>query len=124
MQPRDRLTAKEIQLATLVWRGLTNKDIAGVLKARQQVVKNYRRTAFDKLGVWTRLELALFVASHGGANWHVQMGGMGCCQRRQDGASPRAKRVLRIGRRKQKRLRPPAELHRKFAETGDSTDSL
>jgi len=33
------------------------------------VVKNYLRTTFDKLGVWTRLELALYVAGHGGANW-------------------------------------------------------
>ena len=74
MQPRDRLTAKEIQVATLVWQGLTNKDIAGVLLTSEQVVKNYLRTAFDKLGVWTRLELALYVASHGGANWHMQLG--------------------------------------------------
>src|SRR5271170_3931145 len=74
MQPRDRLTAKEIQVATLVWQGLTNKDIAGVLRTSEQVVKNYLRTAFDKLGVWTRLELALYVAGHGGANWHVQVG--------------------------------------------------
>ena|ERR1700730_9738637 len=74
MQPRDRLTAKEIQVATLVWQGLTNKDIAGVLLTSEQVVKNYLRTAFDKLGVWTRLELALYVASHGGANWHIQLG--------------------------------------------------
>jgi DNA-binding CsgD family transcriptional regulator len=74
MQPRDRLTAKEIQVATLVWQGLTNKDIAKVLITSEQVVKNYLRTAFDKLGVWTRLELALYVASHGGANWHVQLG--------------------------------------------------
>jgi DNA-binding CsgD family transcriptional regulator len=74
MQPRDRLTAKEIQVATLVWQGLTNKDIARVLITSEQVVKNYLRTAFDKLGVWTRLELALYVASHGGANWHVQLG--------------------------------------------------
>ena len=73
MQPRDRLTAKEIQVATLVWQGLTNKDIAGVLITSEQVVKNYLRTAFDKLGVWTRLELALYVASHGRANWHVQL---------------------------------------------------
>jgi len=74
MQPRDRLTQKEIQVATLVWQGLTNKDIAGLLTTSEQVVKNYLRTAFDKLGVWTRLELALYVASHGGANWHVQLG--------------------------------------------------
>ena len=74
MQPRDRLTAKEIQVATLVWQGLTNKDIAGVLRTSEQVVKNYLRTAFDKLGVWTRLELALYVASHGGVNWHTQLG--------------------------------------------------
>jgi DNA-binding CsgD family transcriptional regulator len=74
MQPRDRLTAKEIQIATLVWQGLTNKDIAQVLITSEQVVKNYLRTAFDKLGVWTRLELALYVAGHGGANWHLPLG--------------------------------------------------
>jgi DNA-binding CsgD family transcriptional regulator len=68
------LTAKEVQVATLVWQGLTNKDIAGVLRTSEQVVKNYLRTAFDKLGVWTRLELALYVAGHGGANWHLQLG--------------------------------------------------
>ena len=74
MQPRDRLTTKEIQVATLVWQGLTNRDIAGVLDTSEQVVKNYLRTAFDKLGVWTRLELALYVASHGGATWHLELG--------------------------------------------------
>ena len=74
MQPRDRLTAKEIQVATLVWQGLTNKDVAQVLGTSEQVVKNYLRTTFDKLGLWTRLELALYVASHGGATWHLQLG--------------------------------------------------
>jgi DNA-binding CsgD family transcriptional regulator len=74
MQPRDRLTSKEIQVATLVWQGLTNKDVAAVLGTSEQVVKNYLRTAFDKLGVWTRLELALYVAGHGGANWHLPPG--------------------------------------------------
>jgi DNA-binding CsgD family transcriptional regulator len=74
MSPRDRLTAKEIQVTTLVWQGLTNKDIAGVLGTSEQVVKNYLRTAFDKLGVWTRLELAMYVAGHGGATWHLQLG--------------------------------------------------
>jgi hypothetical protein len=33
------------------------------------VIKNYLRATFDKLGVWSRLELALYVAAHGGADW-------------------------------------------------------
>ena len=69
MQPRDRLTAKEIQVATLVWQGRTNPEIASLLITSEQVVKNQLRGVFDKLGVWSRLELALYVASHGGARW-------------------------------------------------------
>lgn len=69
MQPRQRLTAKESQVATLVWEGLTNRDIARIIGTTEQVVKNYLRTTFDKLGVWSRLELALYVAAHGGAEW-------------------------------------------------------
>ena len=69
MQPRDQLTAKEIQVSTLVWQGLTNREIAKIIGTTEQVVKNYLRTAFDKLGVWSRLELALYVASHGGVDW-------------------------------------------------------
>jgi DNA-binding NarL/FixJ family response regulator len=74
MQPRDRLTAKETQIATLVWEGLTNREIAGVIGTTEQVVKNYLRNTFDKLGVWSRLELALYVASHGGAHWTEELG--------------------------------------------------
>ena len=69
MQPRQRLTPKETQVATLVWEGLTNRDIAKLIGTTEQVVKNYLRATFDKLGVWSRLELALYVASHGGAGW-------------------------------------------------------
>jgi DNA-binding NarL/FixJ family response regulator len=72
MQPRDQLTTKEIQVTTLVWEGLTNREIAKIMGTTEQVIKNYLRTAFDKLGVWSRLELALYVASHGGADWAAQ----------------------------------------------------
>ena len=65
MQPRDQLTAKEIQVATLVWQGLTNREIAKIVGTTEQVVKNYLRSTFDKIGVWSRLELALYVAAHG-----------------------------------------------------------
>jgi DNA-binding NarL/FixJ family response regulator len=69
MQPCDRLTAKEVQVATLVWQGHTNREIAGVVGTTEQVIKNYLRNTFDKLGVWSRLELALYVANHGGEHW-------------------------------------------------------
>jgi len=72
MQPRDQLTTKEIQVTTLVWEGLTNREIAKIVGTTEQVIKNYLRTAFDKFGVWSRLELALYVASHGGADWAAQ----------------------------------------------------
>jgi DNA-binding CsgD family transcriptional regulator len=69
MQPCNRLTAKEIQVAMLVWEGQTNREIANVIGTTEQVIKNYLRNTFDKLGVWSRLELALYVAGHGGIHW-------------------------------------------------------
>jgi DNA-binding CsgD family transcriptional regulator len=69
MQPCDRLTAKEVQVAMLVWEGQTNREIGNVVGTTEQVIKNYLRNTFDKLGVWSRLELALYVAAHGGARW-------------------------------------------------------
>jgi len=79
MQLRDRLTAKEVQVATLVWQGLTNKDIARVLITSEQVVKNCLRTAFDKLecgrGWNSRCTSPATVERTGMYNWE-----MGCCQ--------------------------------------------
>jgi len=69
MTPRECLTQKEIQVATLVWQGLTNREIGKILGTSEQVIKNHLRTTFDKLGVWSRLELAMYVASHGGKKW-------------------------------------------------------
>ncbi len=74
MSPCDQLGQREIQVATMVWEGKTNPEIAGVLGSTEQVVKNQLRGIFDKLGVWSRLELALYVASHGGARWAADLG--------------------------------------------------
>jgi DNA-binding NarL/FixJ family response regulator len=68
MIPRERLTAKEIQVAILVWEGLTNREIGNIIGTSEQVIKNHLRSTFDKLGVWSRLELAMYVAGHGGKN--------------------------------------------------------
>jgi DNA-binding NarL/FixJ family response regulator len=83
MTPRDRLTAKETQVATLVWEGLTNREIGKLIGTTEQVVKNHLRTTFDKLGVWSRLELAMYVASHGGRNWLDESGDPGRRQARE-----------------------------------------
>jgi DNA-binding NarL/FixJ family response regulator len=69
MTPRDSLTPRETQVATLVWEGLTNREIGKIMNTTEQVVKNHLRSTFDKLGVWSRLELAMYVASHGGKEW-------------------------------------------------------
>src|SRR6266446_6871801 len=73
MQPRERLTIKEMQVALLVWQGLTNREIALAIGTTEQVVKNYLRNTFDKLGVWSRLELATYVARHGGERWLAEL---------------------------------------------------
>ena len=73
MQPCDQLTSKETEVATLVWQGLTNREIAENIGTTEQVVKNYLRSTFDKLGVWSRLELALYVAGHGGSRWKQEL---------------------------------------------------
>jgi DNA-binding CsgD family transcriptional regulator len=69
MSPREQLNSKEIRVATMVWEGHTNPEIAIRLGTTEQVIKNHLRSVFDKLGVWSRLELALYVACHGGATW-------------------------------------------------------
>lgn len=74
MQPCHQLTTKEMQVATLVWEGFTNREIAIQVGTTEQVIKNYLRTTFDKLGVWSRLELAMYIANHGGASWTTEIG--------------------------------------------------
>ena len=58
MTPCQRLTPKEIQISILVWEGLTNREIDKIVGTSEQVIKNHLRSAFNKLGVWSRLELA------------------------------------------------------------------
>ncbi|MGD0445715.1 MAG: response regulator transcription factor [Edaphobacter sp.] len=64
MRVRDRLTPKEMQIVALIVQGCKNKDIAGQLGTKEQVIKNYLRSIYDKTGVSDRLELALFTIHH------------------------------------------------------------
>ena len=61
---RDRLTPKEMQIVALIVQGCKNKDIAAQLHTKEQVIKNYLRSIYDKTGVSDRLELALFTLHH------------------------------------------------------------
>jgi DNA-binding NarL/FixJ family response regulator len=58
MTPRERLTPKDVQVATLVWQGLNNREIARIIGTSEQLIRNHLRSTFDKLEVWIRLELA------------------------------------------------------------------
>ena len=61
---RDRLTPKEIKIIGLLIQGCKNKEIGRRLGTTEQVIKNYLRSIYDKVGVSDRLELALFTIHH------------------------------------------------------------
>lgn len=61
---RDRLTPKELKIVALIVQGFKNKEIATQLGTTEQVIKNYLRNVYDKIGVSDRLELALFTIHH------------------------------------------------------------
>ncbi len=57
---KDLLSSRELQIVRFIVEGCTNKDIANTLQTSEQVVKNHLGKVFDKLGVFNRLELALY----------------------------------------------------------------
>jgi two-component system nitrate/nitrite response regulator NarL len=57
---QPRLSPKEIAIITCITQGKRNKEIAFQLGTTEQVIKNYLRKIYDKLGVSDRLELALY----------------------------------------------------------------
>ena len=64
LRVRDRLTPKELRIVALIVQGYKNKEIATQLGTTEQVIKNYLRNVYDKIGVSDRLELALFTIHH------------------------------------------------------------
>jgi len=57
---QPRLSPKEMAIITCITQGKRNKEIAFQLGTTEQVIKNYLRKIYDKLGVSDRLELALY----------------------------------------------------------------
>jgi DNA-binding NarL/FixJ family response regulator len=51
---------REQRVIELVAQGLKNKEVADQIGTTEHVVKNYLRVIYDKLGLWNRVELALW----------------------------------------------------------------
>jgi DNA-binding NarL/FixJ family response regulator len=58
------LTPREIEVVSGIVEGCSNKDIALKLTISEETVKRHLSNIFDKTGVSTRLELALFAINH------------------------------------------------------------
>jgi len=57
------LTPRELEVISAVVAGFANKEIAQHFKISEDTVKHHLSNIFDKLGVSTRLELALFAVN-------------------------------------------------------------
>jgi DNA-binding NarL/FixJ family response regulator len=62
--PASTLTPRERQVIAAIAEGASNKDIGRAYGLSEQTVKNHLSNIFDKLGVSTRLELALYAVHH------------------------------------------------------------
>ena len=62
-QKKFGLTPRELEIVSAVVAGYSNKEIAEYFKISEDTVKHHLSNIFDKLGVLTRLELALFAVN-------------------------------------------------------------
>ena len=54
---------RQQQVIQLVAKGLKNREVAEAIGVKEHIVKNYLRVVYDKLGLWNRVELALWYRS-------------------------------------------------------------
>lgn len=59
------LTTRELEIVAAIVDGQSNRDIATALHITLATVKNHLTNIFDKTGVSSRLELAMFALRHG-----------------------------------------------------------
>jgi DNA-binding NarL/FixJ family response regulator len=58
------LTKREMDILTTIVAGLSNKEIARKFSLSEDTVKHHLTNIFDKVGVGSRLELALFAINN------------------------------------------------------------
>jgi DNA-binding NarL/FixJ family response regulator len=64
---------REQRVIELVAQGLKNKEVADEIGTTEHVIKNYLRTIYDKLGLWNRVELALWYEARRHENLVLQV---------------------------------------------------
>jgi DNA-binding CsgD family transcriptional regulator len=101
-RPKVSLTPKESLIVSCVTQGMKNKEIALRVGTTEQVVKNYLRKVYDKLGVADRLELGALLLESPCARRRQRFGEASCARfqpRPTNGHAPPYRR------------RPPLPLH-------------
>jgi DNA-binding NarL/FixJ family response regulator len=63
-KPQFGLTKRELDMVGAIVAGFSNKDVARKFSISEDTVKHHLTNIFDKTGVSTRLELALFAVHH------------------------------------------------------------
>lgn len=66
-KPSNRfgLTARELEVVGGIKMGESNREIGNRLSVREDTIKHHLSRIFDKLGVYSRVELAVFAINHG-----------------------------------------------------------
>jgi DNA-binding NarL/FixJ family response regulator len=65
------LTRRELDIVRAIGEAMSNKDIAAQLGISEYTVKHHLTSIYDKIGVYSRLELAMMATHHGLVKTHA-----------------------------------------------------
>ncbi|MGA8501790.1 MAG: helix-turn-helix transcriptional regulator [Candidatus Sulfotelmatobacter sp.] len=63
---------RERQVMELVAAGLNNREMANAMGISEHLIKYHLRSLYDRLGLWNRLELALWYEAHRIPSWSLE----------------------------------------------------
>jgi DNA-binding NarL/FixJ family response regulator len=129
------LTKREEEVVQLVEEGLTNRQIAAELGLSEHTVRNNLFRIFDKLGVSTRVELALYTAN---SSRHLFTTGSDVRGLRIEALSSKGRSLVSVGARSMLAERKTGEeirqvslhrsevrsIRRRYARSGESSGKL
>lgn len=72
MKNQFGLTRRELEIVQAIGEAMSNKDIAVHFGISEYTVKHHLTRIFDKIGVYSRLELAMMATHHGLVNTHAE----------------------------------------------------